>query len=73
MPFIELIEHVTASHIKPRRFLVNVDRITYIAALHEDDHAAIIFDERTLAIVVDESWQEVVALIDQEGERDGTA
>jgi hypothetical protein len=71
MPFIELIEHVTSSQARPRRFYVNIDRITYVAALTEDDHAAIIFDERTLTIVVDETFGEVIALIDQESNPDG--
>ena len=65
MPFIEVTEHTTGQQARPRRFYVNVARIAYISGQHEQDHAAITFDDRTLSIVVDETWIEVQRLIDQ--------
>lgn len=65
MPFIEVTEHTTGQQARPRRLYVNVARIAYISGQHEQDHAAITFDDRTLSIVVDETWIEVQRLIDQ--------
>lgn len=64
MPFIELYEHTERPSVAARRFLVNTDRISYVAALNSNDHAILVFDDRTRAIVVDETWAEVLGLLE---------
>lgn len=66
MPFLELSEHVERPTVRGRRFFVNLDRVSYVAALRGEDHAILVFDDRTRAIVVEETWDQIVALIDQE-------
>lgn len=66
MSFLELSEHVERPTIPARRFLVNTDRISYVAALNEDDRAILVFDDRTRAIIVEETFGQVLALLEQE-------
>ncbi len=65
MPYIEVNEYNPGSQARPRRLYVNVARIAYVSALNENARAVITFNDRTLSLVADESWADVVSLIDQ--------